>query len=67
MGKVLSFIQQRPAQILALTNTVFGVLLTFNVVLTQTQMGAIILFVNAAIGLITPPSIAKATIAKIRG
>jgi len=40
------------ASIIATVNATFGLLVAFNVALTEGQQGAIITFVNAALGLV---------------
>lgn len=56
LTKLAVISKAREAQIVALVNALFGVLLAFNIVLTSTQLGAIDIAVNAFLALFAPVS-----------
>lgn len=51
MNFFLTISNATKANVIALVNSLFGVLIAFNIVFTQTQMGAIDIFLNAVLAL----------------
>jgi hypothetical protein len=49
VNKFLTMTNATKANVIALVNAALGILITFNVILTQTQVGAIEIGVNAAL------------------
>ena len=52
MSRLIALLTTGQTQILALVNAVVGLLIAFNVVFTQTQLGAVDVAVNAVLAVI---------------
>lgn len=72
MSRLIALLSTGQTQILALVNAVLGLLIAFNVVFTQTQLGAVDVVVNALLAVVgafltqTANAQAKAARAKAR-
>jgi len=51
LAKVAQITNATKAQIIAAVNAIFGLLIAFNIVLTQAQIGAVDTAINAVLGL----------------
>ena len=51
IAKIAQITNATKAQIIAAVNAIFGLLIAFNVVLTQAQIGAVDTAINAVLGL----------------
>lgn len=51
LSKIAEITNATKAQIIAAVNAIFGLLIAFNVVLTQAQIGAVDSAINAVLGL----------------